>query len=55
MVYRGRFAKRWPKLADGAHGPVLQIYKKQNRWNAICKRASAQTGEKAGNQSPGRT
>ena len=27
MVYRRRFAKRLQKLADGAHGPVLQISK----------------------------
>ena len=31
MVYRRRFAKRLIKLADGAHGPVLQLFKKQNR------------------------
>jgi hypothetical protein len=31
MIYRGRFAKGWLSLPDGAHGPVLQISQKQNR------------------------
>ena len=28
---RERFARGWESLADGAHGPVLQLFKKQNR------------------------
>ena len=31
MVNKLRFAKRWQKLADGAHRPVLQISRMQNR------------------------